>query len=164
VGFDLYCQLLRRTVAAVQGEAPPVLAEVELKLDFLDYATGQADEDNAAVLPAEYIEDETLRVGAYHRIAACTLETEIDEVEQELADRFGPIPPALRRLLTLARIRCAAAAQGVTRIETREAKIMMSRGQDYIMFAQRFPRFSTEEPDGKLKELLEKARAPEEAG
>ena len=102
-------------------------------------------------------------MGAYHRIAACAREEEIDDVEAELADRFGPPPPALRRLLALARVRCAAAAAGVTRVETRGAKIMMSRGRDYLMFAKRFPRFHAEDPDGKLAELLTRARDPDGA-
>jgi transcription-repair coupling factor (superfamily II helicase) len=160
VGFDLYCQLLKRSVALLKGEKPPLIVEVETRLDFLDFATGASAAENAAVLPPDYIEDESLRVRAYRKIAEASAEKELEELRADLRDRFGPIPPAASCLLKVAKLRIAAAERGVRSIEVAEDKVVMRRGtDDWLMPSGRYPRLRATKPTAKLDELIRLVRA-----
>ncbi len=118
IGFGLYCQLLRRTVARLKGEALPTLIDVELSLDFLDTSPGALG-PNAAALPYDYIEDDAQRMNAYRRLAEAATLPEIDALRGELADRYGRPPVAAERALRLARLRIRAAGAHLAKIEAR---------------------------------------------
>ena len=123
IGFGLYCQLLRRTIARFKGEAPPLLVDVDLSLDFLDFSPGTIDPDSSACLPYAYVEDEAHRMTLHRRIAEAVAVKEVHTLQAELADRYGKPPPAVLRLLRLAELRVLAAQKKIGRIETRENKI-----------------------------------------
>lgn len=160
VGFDLYCQLLKRSVALLKGEKPPLIVEVETRLDFLDFATGASAAENAAVLPHDYIEDESLRVRAYRKLAEASAEKELEELRADLRDRFGPLPPAAVCLLKVAKLRIVAAERGVRSIEVTEDKVVMRRGtDDWLMPGGRYPRLRSTKPAAKLDELIRLVRA-----
>ncbi len=153
VGFELYCQFLKRTVARMKGEKVPPLIDVDLKLDFIDFSPTAADSPDSAVIPIDYITDEDMRVHAYRKLATTATEPEVDRLQEEFADRFGPPPPALLRRLKLTRIRILAALRRITLIETREEKIMLTRNNDYIKDGALFPRFKATKTDAKLDDL-----------
>src|SRR5437899_7481244 len=90
VGFDLYCQMLERAVASLKGQAgaPELRATLNLGLDIR--------------IPPQYIPSENLRLRTYKRIAEISTEDGREEVRRELADRFGPPPPAVDNLLDYA--------------------------------------------------------------
>ena len=96
VGFDMYCQMMERAVAERKGEpvAPERRATLNLGQDIR--------------IPAEYIENENLRLRIYKRIAGVTSEAMRDEVRKELDDRFGPPPPAVVNLLDYAVLKALA--------------------------------------------------------
>ena len=154
VGFDLYCQLLKRTVAHLKNEPLPPIAEVKLRLDFLDLSPAPEHEERAAAIPANHIEDENLRVSIYRKIASASLAEEVQELYGEIRDRFGPIPAPLDRLLKIARLRIAAAAKNLQSIEVRDDKVMMMRSNDYLMTNGRFPRLRGTAATPRLEELI----------
>ena len=154
VGFDLYCQLLKRTVIQLKGEAPPPIVDVALQLDFVDLSTMPLLEIRSAVIPSAYIEDENHRVNMYRKIASSVLETEIDGLYEEFRDRFGPIPDPLDRLLKIARLRIRAAAKNIQSIEVAGDKVMIMRNNDYLMKNGRHPRLKSSQAGGRLNELL----------
>lgn len=154
VGFELYCQLLRRSVARLKNEPLPPIVDVRLKLDFIETSPSPAAADQAAVIPSQYVEDESLRVSLYRRLAAAVSMEEVEQFERELRDRFGDLPEPLRRLLLIARIRIAAAQSKISEIEVREDKVMIMRGGDYIMPGGRFPRLKAKNATKRLEELL----------
>ncbi len=152
VGFDLYCQLLKQAVAQIKGQKPRWRLEVEVRLDFV--ATNEAefihgDAVVSAFLPRSYINDTTLRIQAYRRIAEITTAEHLDRLINEWRDRFGAFPEAVENLITLARIKLAAAKQEITRIETREDKLMLTRRGDF-----KFPRLVAPEIKKRLQEIL----------
>lgn len=158
VGFELYCQLLRRTIARLKNAPLPPVIEVRLKLDFVDLSPATAHANTAAVIPTAYVEDESLRVSLYRRIAALAWENEVNDFQREIRDRFGPVPEPLERLLLIARLRIVAHKHGIQEIETREDKIMITRNNDYLMPGGRFPRFRAKAVTARLKELLNLVR------
>jgi len=157
VGFDLYCQLLKQAVAQIKGQKARWRLEVELRLDFV--ATNEAefvhgDARVSAFLPRSYINDTTLRIQAYRRIAEITTAAQLDRLIKEWRDRFGAFPEAVENLITLDRIKLAAAKQEITRVETREDKLMLTRRGDFILVAGRFPRLVAPEIEKRLQEIL----------
>ncbi len=154
VGFDLYCQFLKRTVAQMRGEAPPPLIDVELRLDFIETAPSHGHEAHAAVIPVDYMEDEHLRVNAYRRIAGITDAAELAALREELHDRLGPPPGAVERLLKLVSCKLTAHEHQIQEIEVRDRKVMLKRNGNWIMHGNRFPRLQAESADQALDELL----------
>jgi len=155
VGFDLYCQLLRRTVAIQKGEAPLQIVDVEIKLDFIDMSPRHAQNSDAVALPYSYIEDENHRVDAYRYIAGVASEGDIDALHTHFQDRFGPVPEPVNHLLKVARMRVLASHKEITEIEVREEKLILTRQGDYIMFNHRFPRLTAKTLSKKLDEIIE---------
>ncbi|MDQ3432514.1 MAG: transcription-repair coupling factor [Actinomycetota bacterium] len=100
VGFDLYVRLVGEAVAEYKGEAhelPDV--RVELPVD--------------AHIPHGYVPGERLRLEAYRRIAQVEAVSDVEAVRAELADRYGPLPPPVERLLEVAAFRARARAAGL---------------------------------------------------
>ena len=154
IGFGLYCQLLQRAVARMQGLPVPEI-DTEMRLDFIvttetDIPQGCA----AACIPLSYIADERLRIATYRRIAEATTEQTFSDIIDELQDRFGPIPQTVMRLITIGRIRCLAAIHNITLVETRQARILLFKGEQPISGENhKLPRLHHTNPDEKLQEL-----------
>ena len=163
VGFDLYCQLLKQAVAQLKGEKARARIEVELRLDFV--ATNEAEFIQAgpetrvpAFIPTSYVTDSTLRIQAYRNLAGVTTREQLDRLRKEWRDRFGKFPTTVDNLLLLNEIRLSAARAGLTRVEVREAKLMLTRRGDFILVGGKFPRISTDRIERQLEEVLDLIR------
>ena len=120
VGFDLYVRMVSEAVAAYkkalarsgkagadaigfeEGDEEDVELRIELPVD--------------ATVPEDYIPHERLRLEAYTKFAAARSGEQVDDVLEELTDRYGPVPEATARLAALARLRALAAELGVREI------------------------------------------------
>ena len=160
VGFDLYCQLLKQAVAQLKGERYKARLEVEVRLDFV--ATNEAEFVQLgpearvpAFIPTSYISDTTLRIQAYRNLAQISTREQWDRLRKEWRDRFGKFPEAVDNLLALTEIKLAAAKAGVTRVEVRDRKLMLTRRGDYILVGGKFPRLSTGDLNRNLAEVVE---------
>ncbi|MFN2509035.1 MAG: TRCF domain-containing protein [Chthoniobacterales bacterium] len=163
VGFDLYCQLLKQAVSQLKGEKRKARLEVEMRLDFVatneaEFAQAGAEMRVPAFIPSAYIGETTLRIQAYRTLAQISTRQDFDQLRKAWRDRFGKFPPAVDNLLLLAEIKLAAASAGVTRVEVRESKLMLTRRGDFILVAGKFPRISTEDIHRRLAEVLELIR------
>ncbi|HSV62154.1 MAG TPA: transcription-repair coupling factor, partial [Chthoniobacterales bacterium] len=163
VGFDLYCQLLKQAVAQLKGEKVRARVEVEVRLDFV--ATNEAEFIQVgpetrvpAFIPTSYVTDPTLRIQAYRNLAEVTTRERLDRLRKEWRDRFGKFPTAVDNLLLLTEIRLSAARAGLTRVEVREAKLMLTRRGDFILVGGKFPRISTDRIERQLGEVLDLIR------
>lgn len=129
IGFNLYCQLLRRAVARLRGENPPLLVNVVVSLPFLNFTPSMADALDSACLPYDYLDDDSQRVECYRRLAECVSVRDLTELERDLADRFGVPPPPVKRLFSVASIRILAAHSGIRRVEwDAEDQLVIERG------------------------------------
>jgi len=152
VGFGLYCRLLERAIARLKGEAVTPLFSTELRLDFIRPAQ-EKDRGAAAMLPHAYIRDERLRVAVYRRLAEATEPHAIVDLQAEITDRFGPLPPSAKRLFAIAELRVLAAAKGIAILEVRDGRIMIRQGKEYITDSGTFPRLQSTDPDRAIAEL-----------
>ena len=141
-------------MAIRKGEKPPPLLNVDLRLDFISQDSMQDGDDRTALIPRNYIEDETLRVQIYRRLAACLSEKDLRGLRTELTDRFGPIPKPVHRLTQVTHLRFLAAAKGITGVETRDDRLMLSRGDTFIKDGNLFPRLQKESATDRLKEII----------
>ncbi|MGN0852586.1 MAG: transcription-repair coupling factor [Kiritimatiellia bacterium] len=128
VGFQLYCQLLQRTVARIRGEKVPDLVDVALNFDFLDYSPGTGDLDaHGACLPYAYVEDEAQRMDFHRRLAETSTIPMVKKLRNELADRYGRLPKAAERLVKLAEFRVVCAQLGISAVTVRKNKALFYR-------------------------------------
>ncbi|MGA2140205.1 MAG: transcription-repair coupling factor, partial [Verrucomicrobiia bacterium] len=149
IGFDLYCQLLKESIARLKGEKPKRRLLVTLKLDFLNDEFGES----LARIPANYITDTRLRIQAYRKIAQTLELPDIKALRREFRDRYGKIPRNLELLLQCAEVRIQAGDALVDTVETREDKIMLSQRAALFQVGGKFPRFTETKPEGILAEL-----------
>jgi transcription-repair coupling factor (superfamily II helicase) len=104
VGYELYCELLEKTVRRLKRL--PERERIETAIDL----------PGEAWLPRHYVPDMRLKIDLYRRLSrAITLE-ELMELRRELVDRFGPLPEAAERLLARMELRILAARWGIDAI------------------------------------------------
>jgi transcription-repair coupling factor (superfamily II helicase) len=149
IGFDLYCQLLKESIARLKGQKTKRLPQVLLKLDFLNNESGESQ----ARIPASYITDARLRIQAYRKIAQASELAGVEALRAELRDRYGPIPEEAELLLQCAAVRILAAAANVDTIETRGDKIMLGQRGQLFQVDGKFPRFKILGAASRLAEL-----------
>ena len=107
IGFDLYTRLLAQAVRELKGETAEQTGEVAAFLQPL--APGvQITLPLDAYLPDEYVPDPDLRLRLYRRLGGVTTMEQVDELERELVDRFGPLPAAADNLLYQLRLKVLA--------------------------------------------------------
>jgi transcription-repair coupling factor (superfamily II helicase) len=104
VGFETYHRMLREAVQELKGarQLPPLNPEIEFPED--------------AFIPEEYVEDGFQRVALYQKLARCTEPAQVDELEQELLDRFGQLPQSAVVLLRSMMARLAAQKLGFQKV------------------------------------------------
>src|SRR5262249_5505536 len=99
----------------------------------------------SAYIPFNYISDARQRIEIYRKLAQACDKPGLNELERELRDRFGRVPPPLELLLQVAELKILAAERGISVIEVKEDKLMLRRNQDYVMVGSKFPRLVRQE-------------------
>jgi transcription-repair coupling factor (superfamily II helicase) len=160
VGFELYCQLLRKSVQSLKGEKSPPRVEVQVRLDFVALNPDAAAQPakfvaNAAVaaFPASYIPEAQQRIEIYRKLAQAADGEALRQLKMELRDRFGPLPEPAELMLIIADLKIAAAGRGVTIIECKEDKLMLTRNNDFVMAGGKFPRLRRTSPAARVNEI-----------
>jgi transcription-repair coupling factor (superfamily II helicase) len=200
VGFDLYCQLLKQSVAALKGEKVKPRVEVQVRFDFLALSPGEESsasereskapvpkrrksepeiiiprevatyteysevaeqqverpmqiEKASAFIPLNYVSEAKQRIDIYRKLAQATDKAALDNLAKELRDRFGTLPPAMELLLQVGELKVLAGEKGITILEVKDDKLMLTRNNDYIMVGGKFPRLTKSDAKGRLKEI-----------
>jgi transcription-repair coupling factor (superfamily II helicase) len=124
VGFDMYTRLLSEAVEterALQENRPPPRQHQQTVVDLpID-----------AYLPDDYVEHEPQKLELYRRLGRAATEAEVSAVAAEMADRFGPLPPPVERLLEVARLRIAAEAAGIVSLAREGRELVVRFGPDW---------------------------------
>jgi transcription-repair coupling factor (superfamily II helicase) len=110
IGFSLYTELLGRAVESLRsGREPDLDAPLDAGVDINFHIP--------ALLPDDYVPDVHLRLILYKRVSATESAADLRELQIELIDRFGLLPPAARNLMRIAQIKQTAAAMGIEKID-----------------------------------------------
>jgi len=119
VGYELYCELLEAAVRRLTHLPPREVVDVNVDLPGEGY------------LPGKYVADQRIRIDLYRRLARVASDQELRDFAAELSDRFGPPPPAVQSMLSLAELRIAAARWKIDTVH---------REDDYLVFRYTDPR------------------------
>jgi len=119
VGFDLYLRLVGEAVSEFRDGSQAV-SEVEMRIEM----------PIEAHLPHSYIDSERLRLEMYRRIAAAATTRDVEDIVEELHDRFGDCPEVVQTLIDVAFFRIQARAAQITEV--------VSQGK-YIRFTPETP-------------------------
>ncbi|CAG2130220.1 transcription-repair coupling factor [Cupriavidus plantarum] len=116
IGFQLYTDMLNAAVKALKaGKEPDLMAPLQ--------ATTEINLGTPALLPNDYCADVHERLSLYKRLANCETAERVDDIQEELIDRFGRLPAQAQALVETHRLRIAAAPLGVRKIDAGEASI-----------------------------------------
>ena len=112
VGYDTYCQLLDEVVKEMQGEQVEEQQDVQIDLSVSSY------------IPDSYIDNSSQKIEIYQNIALCRTEKDIQNVIDEIIDRFGVMPKEVENLIEIARIKQLAKEVGVIKISAKKDGIV----------------------------------------
>ena len=155
VGYDMYCKMLNEAVLQLKGggEEESFTTTIDLNID--------------AYIPESYIKNEYQKLDIYKRIAAIENEEEMDDMTEELIDRFGDIPKKVQQLLHIAALKGLAHSAYVTAVEQKGGDIRFTMYEKAKIDPQRIPAmlqgygkdlvFRTEEPPYFLYRKLGKS-------
>lgn len=110
VGYDTYCRLLDEVVKEMKG------IEVKEEQDI------QLDIDVSSYIPDNFIESNSQKIEIYQNIALCRTEEDIQNVIDEIIDRYGHMPEELENLIEIARIKNLCKEANVLKISQRKDK------------------------------------------
>jgi transcription-repair coupling factor (superfamily II helicase) len=110
IGFQLYSDMLNEAVRSLKaGKEPDMSAPLS--------TTTEINLHVPALLPADFCGDVHERLSIYKRLANCESQDKIDDMQEELIDRFGKLPDPVKALIETHRLRIAAKAVGITKID-----------------------------------------------
>jgi transcription-repair coupling factor (superfamily II helicase) len=110
IGFQLYSDMLNEAVKALKaGREPDMSAPLS--------TTTEINLHVPALLPADYCGDVHERLSIYKRLANCDSQGRIDDMQEELIDRFGKMPDAVKALIETHRLRILAKEVGIVKID-----------------------------------------------
>jgi len=112
-GFDLYCQMLERAVHEMSGEPvdEPRAVNLHLGVDIK--------------IPETYLADSADRLVVYKRLAQARSESDVDRLEGETEDRYGHLPPPVRNLFDLGRLRLQTERAGVKSVDLHDDRLQL---------------------------------------
>ncbi len=118
IGFSLYSDMLNHAVKQLkQGKEPDISAPLGV--------TTEINLHTPALLPTEYCPDVHERLVLYKRLANCTNDDELDNMQEELIDRFGLLPEQGEALMACHRLRVAAKPMDILKIDASDSAIQL---------------------------------------
>jgi transcription-repair coupling factor (superfamily II helicase) len=183
VGFELYCQLLRQSVARLKGDKQASAIRASVKLDFVfigegggedsgrgryedSYTILKAQEDAAGIevpriqarIPTAYIGETRLRIDFYRRLAMAENPARVKEIHLELRDRFGKYGEEVKALLLVTEIRVRAEQKAIISVISESSRLKClrhsGRRDDWVQVGTRFPRLTAPKPLLRLHEII----------
>ena len=117
VGYDTYCNLLDQVVKEMQGiEVIESDEEPEIQIDI----------NVSSYIPDSYIENSSQKIEVYQNIALCRTEEDIQNVIDEIIDRYGIMPKELENLIEVARIKELCRIAGVVKVSEKKNIMMLN--------------------------------------
>ena len=111
VGFDLYVRMVSQAVEEYKEPqaAPSVNVSIDLPIE--------------ASVPVDYIDSDKLRLEAYRKLASARNDQDLQDLHEELTDRYGQPPAEFDTLFAIARLRAKARKLGIAEIATQGGRV-----------------------------------------
>ncbi|MCP4682846.1 MAG: transcription-repair coupling factor, partial [Desulfobacterales bacterium] len=135
VGYELYLKLIERAVAELKGE------------EWHDDINPEINIDLPAFLPGDYVIDTDVRLNLYRRLSGLIEKSELEDMEEEINDRFGVPPEEVRNLLGLMSIRLLLKDMGIIRLDVGNWSLVLTFSPESGMDTERMVRFVSDRPD-----------------
>ncbi len=111
IGFSLYMELLERAVAAMRaGKSPNIDSPLEP-------VSQEVNLHAATLIPEDYLPDVHTRLILYKRISGAKTRQQLDDLQVEIIDRFGLLPPPLKRLFAVTGLKLASQSLGLNKLD-----------------------------------------------
>ena len=128
VGYELYCKMLNEAVLKRKG------------IETVDFEFNtQIDLDVDAFLPSDYVVNEVQKLDIYKRIASIETEEEVEDMADELRDRFGTLPIPAKNLLTVTSLRNKAHRIFATAVKGGGGEIVVTMKPDADVRVEKIP-------------------------
>ena len=114
VGYDMYTRLLNEVIKEEKGEKVEETIDVTIDLNV------------SAFIPENYIEDSSQKIEIYQDIANCRTEEDLQNIIDEIIDRYGNMPDEVNNLIEISRIKNLAREKQVIKIQSRPMGIMFT--------------------------------------
>jgi transcription-repair coupling factor (superfamily II helicase) len=136
IGFEMYHKILDEAIQELKNEEFSDVFAEEKPRPFISFT--QIDTDLEILIPNEYVTSLSERYNLYSDISKLESEAELQAFEQQLQDRFGPIPPQVNDLLNTIRLQWLGKAIGFEKISLKKGVL---RG--YFITNQQSPYFES---------------------
>ncbi|MBM4395429.1 MAG: transcription-repair coupling factor [Deltaproteobacteria bacterium] len=154
VGYDLFMEMIRDAVQELSGEVVPERLDPELKVEA------------EARIPSSYVDDERIRLRLYKRLSSARDLAEVASIASEIADRFGPRPEAVERLVALMRVKVLAREAGIALVAIKGDAAQFGIAPGHVGAGARLVAALHEEgfrpvaadPDGRVRAGVPKSR------
>ena len=130
VGYDMYCKILDEVVKEMKG------IQVQEEIDV------QIDINVSSYIPDDFIDNSSQKIEIYQNIALCKSEEDIQNVVDEIIDRYGHMPEEIENLLEITRIKNLCKQVGITKVSQRV---------NSVIFYLEPSKFATEKIDEIIK-------------
>lgn len=159
VGFDLYCRLLKQSVAKLKGERVTQQVDVAVDIDFVclnehEFARSPANRLPAFV-PSSYMEEARDRITSYRELAEVSNLKDLSGIIKNWEDRFGKRPDGVDNLFRCTEIKLRCAQKNVSACEIKGDKLILTRGGRGIQVDGKYPRLRARAGKERLLEALE---------
>ena len=128
LGFDLYSQLLTEAVEELKAKQAGEVRQKLVAAEVKESPTVSLPLD--AHIPEEYISNLNTRLGLYSRLARVADIKDLEDMAREFQDRFGPLPPPVKNLVYIVRIKILAMKAGVSSVSTQGRQIVIKPETD----------------------------------
>ena len=118
VGYEMYLDLMERTMSELKGEPVELEVEPEIKVN------------RSAYIPETYVSDIDQRLVSYKRLARMTEPSEVAGFHEELKDRFGPLPEPARVLMDKIMLKVIGKKIGIQRLDLTDQRLVVSFSRD----------------------------------
>ena len=123
VGYDMYCKILDEVIKELKGI--PVEEELDVQIDI----------NISSYIPDEFIDNSSQKIEIYQNIALCKSEEDIQNVVDEIIDRYGHMPEEIENLLEITRIKNLCKEIGIVKV---------SQKRDGVIFYCEMSKFNSE--------------------
>ncbi|MBW2085257.1 MAG: DEAD/DEAH box helicase, partial [Deltaproteobacteria bacterium] len=145
VGYEMYVQLMEQTIRELKGEQPVQEVDPEMVLNL------------SAFIPEIYVPDTEQRLIHYRRFSSLKNADELTDLCDELIDRYGPLPPEVRRLVKVIELKQLLVKAGIKKMEMGQGGLTLSfiengrtDPEKVLDLINNYPEQARLYPDGRL--------------